>query len=236
MRRILSHRPSPALALGTAVLLVALGGVAWAAIPGPAGIIHGCYSKHGGRLRVIDTAHGGRCGHGEVALAWSETGPAGSARRRRAANAAPPAAMVRPDRRVPTGPTGAQGPSNAFTASETSSFALTGASRDVLSLSLPAGRYAVSGSVSIANEDGAGGKAEMATCTLASAPVASAQATATAAVPFVEGQTASETVPLDGAWSLSQPETLELSCTQVSAGSTAASLARIDAVQVASIE
>ncbi len=62
----------------TCVLLIgaASAGVAWATIPGNDGVIHGCYLKSGGTLRVID-ASVTNCKRGEVALDWNQSGPQG---------------------------------------------------------------------------------------------------------------------------------------------------------------
>ncbi|MFD4191946.1 hypothetical protein [Amycolatopsis thermoflava] len=57
-----------------AVLALTAGGVAWASVPGDDGVIHACYAKNGGALRVSDT---GSCKAGEVALSWNNVGPAG---------------------------------------------------------------------------------------------------------------------------------------------------------------
>ena len=51
------------------------GAVALAAIPDSSGVIHGCYQKNVGNLRVIDT--GDSCRPSEIAISWSETGPVG---------------------------------------------------------------------------------------------------------------------------------------------------------------
>ncbi|HEX5995349.1 MAG TPA: hypothetical protein VFY84_09435, partial [Jiangellales bacterium] len=57
---------------------VAMGaGAALASIPDSGGVIHGCYGRTNGKLRVIDTNAGGKCKPGEVALNWNQTGPAG---------------------------------------------------------------------------------------------------------------------------------------------------------------
>ena len=73
---------------GVAVLLV--GGVAYAAIPGPGGVINGCFLPGVGTLRVIDpalappagaistelpTAY--QCVGNEIPLMWNQTGPVG---------------------------------------------------------------------------------------------------------------------------------------------------------------
>jgi hypothetical protein len=51
------------------------GAVALAAIPDSSGVIHGCYQKNVGNLRVIDTGDNRR--PSEIAISWSETGPVG---------------------------------------------------------------------------------------------------------------------------------------------------------------
>jgi hypothetical protein len=221
------------LALSAVALLVVLGGVAWAAIPGPNGIIHACYKRRGGALRVINTSAHAKCGHREAELNWSETGPPGPRGGRGLMGA-----------RGLTGARGAVGPagsngtdgglSDAFTTSETATLALT-SSRQILSLSLPAGDYAVNASVTISNEEGPGGSTQAATCTLVKTPHPSSQATASATVPFVEGGS-SQTVSLEGTWSLPAAEALELSCEQSGAtGSVGAKLGRIVAVDVGGI-
>lgn len=65
--------------------LLVVAGIAYAAIPGPDGLIHGCYANSTGSLRVTD--HDAACKANETALPWNQTGPRG-----------------------PAGPTGPQGP------------------------------------------------------------------------------------------------------------------------------
>jgi hypothetical protein len=51
-----------------------------AAIPGHGGIIHACYRKHGGGLRVIDRSKrgfAGKCRKSEKSLSWNQKGPSG---------------------------------------------------------------------------------------------------------------------------------------------------------------
>jgi hypothetical protein len=63
--------------VSVAALTVALGGVAYATIPDSSGVIHGCYQKNVGNLRVINSpSHG--CRPSEVALNWNQTGPTGA--------------------------------------------------------------------------------------------------------------------------------------------------------------
>ena len=76
MKRILGHRPSPGTAFGLAALLIALGGVAFAAIPDSGGTIHGCYQKNTGNLRVAESS--GDCRANEMAIEWNRHGPPGT--------------------------------------------------------------------------------------------------------------------------------------------------------------
>jgi len=63
------------LVAGPAAAL-ALGSVALGSIPDGNGVIHSCYGKSGGNLRVLDAANA-NCGGNETALTWNTTGPAG---------------------------------------------------------------------------------------------------------------------------------------------------------------
>jgi hypothetical protein len=62
-----------------AVGVVAIVGIASAAIPDAAGVIHGCYGNRTGVLRVINTESNPpqRCLASETALTWNQTGPSG---------------------------------------------------------------------------------------------------------------------------------------------------------------
>jgi hypothetical protein len=67
-----------------AVLVVMIGGtvaggVSYASVPDSSGVIHGCYSRLNGTLRVIDTAvKSQKCGTNELAVNWNRTGPGSS--------------------------------------------------------------------------------------------------------------------------------------------------------------
>lgn len=79
MRRIVHSTPSPGIAVASVALLIAGGGIALASIPG-GGVVHACYQKRTGALRVIDTARRGfavKCRSTERALTWSQHGPQG---------------------------------------------------------------------------------------------------------------------------------------------------------------
>ena len=80
MRRITHFRPSPAMAVAVIALLVALGGMAAASIPGKGGVITACYLKTGGSLRALNTSRpgaSGRCHRNERTLTWNQLGRQG---------------------------------------------------------------------------------------------------------------------------------------------------------------
>ncbi len=80
MRRITHFRPSPAMVVALIALLVALGGMAEASIPGKGGVITACYLKTGGSLRVLNTSRpgaSGRCDRSERTLTWNQLGRQG---------------------------------------------------------------------------------------------------------------------------------------------------------------
>jgi hypothetical protein len=63
-------------AVATAVVI---GGVGYASIPNPSGVINGCYKTSGTNhaLTVINTAKTAHCPSGYTSLNWSQTGPQG---------------------------------------------------------------------------------------------------------------------------------------------------------------
>src|ERR1700747_1926397 len=63
------RKPVAVVAIAAAALLV-VAGVAYATIPDSGGVIHGCYSRSGGSLRVID-AGVTNCSKSETALDWN---------------------------------------------------------------------------------------------------------------------------------------------------------------------
>jgi hypothetical protein len=86
-------------ALVAVVLGLAAGGIAYASIPGPGGVINGCYLKSGGALRVIDSA--AKCKSGETSLNWNQKGPTGAR--------GPTGANGTTGATGPTGPSGTSG-------------------------------------------------------------------------------------------------------------------------------
>ncbi len=66
------------VALAIVGALLVAGGIAYATIPDSSGVIHGCYQKNQGTLRVIDAGTAQTCSSSETALNWSQTGPQGA--------------------------------------------------------------------------------------------------------------------------------------------------------------
>ncbi len=70
----MAHRTAVVLGVLVGALTTALvGGIAWAAIPGPGGVIQGCYDN-GGNLKVVNSLP---CPKNWTPLQWSQTGPPG---------------------------------------------------------------------------------------------------------------------------------------------------------------
>jgi len=61
----------------TAIVAVVAASAAFGAIPGAGGVIHGCYLKNGGTIRVID-APASTCKATETALDWNQQGQPGA--------------------------------------------------------------------------------------------------------------------------------------------------------------
>jgi hypothetical protein len=85
---------------GAVAAMAVTGGVALATIPDSGGVIHSCYSKSGGAIRVID-AGVTQCAKSETALDWNLKGQKGDPGTPGAAGATGPPG--------PPGPQGAQG-------------------------------------------------------------------------------------------------------------------------------
>src|SRR5690242_3610856 len=56
-------------------LLAVFAGIVHGTIPDSSGVIHGCYQKQNGTLRIVDDPNS--CKDPEAAIAWSFTGPQG---------------------------------------------------------------------------------------------------------------------------------------------------------------
>jgi hypothetical protein len=101
--RFLARRQARLTALAVFVAVLAAGGIAYAQIPDSSDIIHACYAKSGGALRVIDNTVTS-CKSTETSLGWNQAGPTGPAG---PAGLQGPAGPQGPQ--GPAGPTGPQG-------------------------------------------------------------------------------------------------------------------------------
>jgi hypothetical protein len=135
-----SRRVLTAVAVIVACGLVGTG-VIVASIPASDGVIHGCYTKSGGSIRVIDDGVTG-CKASETAISWNQVGPTGA-----------PGAPGAPGAAGAPGEPGPIGPSNGFLVDQRSSFGsqnLQGSSFvDIVTISLPAGSYVANGTAAI---------------------------------------------------------------------------------------
>ena len=134
MKRFHNTRRLTAAGIGAAALLVVAGGIVYATIPDASGVIHGCYSKSGGDLRVIDNSVT-NCKSTETALNWNLQGPQGVQ--------GPQGAQG------PQGPAGTSGTSHGFFGTAENVFiAQTPAISKIVSISgLKAGTYMLWGQV-----------------------------------------------------------------------------------------
>ena len=153
--RIGRFRLSPALAVAVIVLGLALGGVAYATIPDPGGVIHGCYEKNQGQLRVIDSGQNQTCRSSEVALKWNQTGPQGP---KGDAGATGPTGP-----QGPAGPQGATGPQGAPGASGATHVTVHSTTTSIpnnvaidQAVACPAGTVATGGGAHVGTGGGAG--------------------------------------------------------------------------------
>jgi hypothetical protein len=125
-------RFSPALAISIIALAVSLGGAAWAAIPDANGVVHACYNRHAGTLRVIDTESAGEQGcrsPAEAAVTWNQRGPAGKTGETGAAGPTGPQGSTgqrgEPGNEGKPGPTGPAGPTSAGQGAQSETFQAT---------------------------------------------------------------------------------------------------------------
>ncbi len=187
--------------MGVAVLLV--GGVAYATIPGPDGVIHGCYLPGVGDLRVIDptlappnavplelpTAYA--CALNEIPLSWNQTGPPG-----------PPG-----PKGDPGGPTPAGSTDGFIDTSGTPGNKLIpltdGRATPVASIAVPNGSYILMANTTINN---IGGRNRAPTCRLD--PLTGSESTGTTQV---RPRRSAEIALADGA-TFNQPPVITLSC------------------------
>ncbi len=129
MRQGSTRRPVIAVIAGLAVLATV--GIGYAAIPDSSGVLHGCYQKQNGNLRVVNSAND--CRRSELAIQWNQRGPQGV-----------PGLPGTPGTPGPPGPPGPPGVGHAFQKDIFSGVAVTPPGyTTIATLNLPAGSYFV---------------------------------------------------------------------------------------------
>jgi hypothetical protein len=140
---------------GAAAVLVLVGGAAWAAIPGPSGVIQGCYDS-GGNMKVVEALP---CPNRHMPVQWNQQGVQGPPGPQGATGAVGP-----PGRQGETGETGPQGPAGPEGPSGVASVQMTGpttvsvtietsGATTVRSLDLVAGSYMIVAETDVENLD-----------------------------------------------------------------------------------
>jgi len=133
VRKGWSYR-SRLVAAGLVLGGVVSGGLLFATIPDQAGVLHGCYSKSGGAVRVIDNSVTG-CKASETSISWNVAGPKG--------DEGTPGLPGAP------GAPGDRGPADAFMANRNGGFSATPLNPstfiNLVSMPLPAGSFVVNG-------------------------------------------------------------------------------------------
>ena len=130
------------IAVGVAIVAVAAGSAAFAAIPDGNGVIHACYDNQSGQVRIYDSQTNlpKSCGSKETAITWNKQGPQGLPGPK--GDTGDPGA---PGPQGDPGPQGERGPSDAYKHRSQDFVTLSGnVSTEVTSLDLPAGSYVVS--------------------------------------------------------------------------------------------
>jgi len=141
MSRILRSKRIAGIA---AIAVAASAGAAYAAIPGGDGVVHGCFTKSSGALRVID-ASATTCKSGEGALNWDQQGTPGTP--------GPTGPKGDPGTPGPTGPKGDPGGLAGYQQVVARSGETTDRFKQVIA-ECPAGKLAVGGGAEVRNLDG----------------------------------------------------------------------------------
>ena len=139
-------------AAAAAVLVVAGVFIMRATIPDAKGVIHGCYSKSGGSIRVIDDSVTS-CNTNETSLAWNITGPVGPGGPQGPIGPTGSQGPQGPAGPMgPQGPQGVPGPSNSFVKRfdpGALGFFIPSSTAIVQSVNLPAGNFVVNAALEV---------------------------------------------------------------------------------------
>jgi len=207
MRDPVSRRARVSVLVVVAVMLAA-GGMAYASIPGPDGVIHGCYNTNKGDLRVLDPSSSKKdlssCGKDETPLDWNQTGPAGA--------------------KGPTGPSdGWDGQASGTVPTYPGSIVLSGGATGI-----PPGSYLISGQVD-ADRLGSG------SAEIRCFPYFAGSSAGIAADLYVSS-TSGASSPLSGDMILGGTTTLTVQCQELAGGTQPiAVVARVHAIRVGAL-
>jgi hypothetical protein len=205
-----------AILVGASLSVVLTVGVALAAIPDGGGVIHGCYSANGAKMKggtalnILDTAFN-VCSNGQAAVAWNQTGPKGD----KGDKGDQGIQGVKGDT-GPQGPAGS-GPSTAY--SDDSGLdpipVSIGVEVTPVSIDVPAGSYVINAKVLVGNRSAAND--QEAGCTLrfaASGLIDSTDTRLFGGAPATSGSFT--TLPLSGTFTTATGDTIRVICTNTS--------------------
>jgi hypothetical protein len=117
-------------------------------------VIHGCYKKNNGQLRIVNDP--GECRPPEISIFWNKAGPEGPPGPTGPTGPTGPMGPI--GATGPTGPTGPEGPPGTgnmwITHQGSIPVDLNEIAVPILSLTVPAGTYAISAKVSVSNAAG----------------------------------------------------------------------------------
>ena len=219
LRRFAHFSPSPAIGVAIVAVVLSATGLAVAAIPDSNGVIHSCYSKSNGSLRVVK---GTKCRKGEKKLKWNQQGETG-----------PPGPRGAPGAAGPPGAAGTPGAAAGFAASTTGVETTVSPGADILQLNLPAGQYIVQTTMSVQNTSPSS-TSSITECTLSGGTGSDDSKLGLlgpSSTPENQGSMA-----LSMATTLSSPGTVTLHCTgEGGTGETFLNTAHLDAVQLGAL-
>jgi hypothetical protein len=233
----LSRRSQRIIILSAAVII--LGVIGYANIPDANGVIHGCYQKNSGKLRVIDSEMMEECHpQAERPLQWNQTGPegpegpvgpGGPAGSQGVPGPAGPTGLQGPA--GPQGPAGTPGISTATFAFTTSAVNLNPGFTQIVSKNLPAGDWAVVATATVTSPTSLDEHLVSTTCELRSGAAVIGRASDFTG--FVE-DFITRSLSMNGGAALPQGGTVSLWCVQPNQPGTSTATGQMMIMQVGS--
>jgi len=225
LREAINSKRFLKLSTATAVLVICGLVLTYATIPDSNGVIHACYNKSGGSIRVIDDSVT-KCNSNETSLSWNVTGPPG------------PIGPAGPQGAA--GPQGPVGPSNAFVQSfdpGALGFLLSDVPVIVQSINLPAGSFVITASLEVYSNNTATGFSAFCWLDNGATVVPPGDASILVFRGATGGPGDSANITIPGWVQLSSPGTVSLQCEGNSRISSNSHIARsgLSAIQVGSL-